>query len=128
MKKLIFIASLLLTSICNAGNLVFNQVLLFDACNSSFSQTVPTGKTWEITGISPEPNNSSGQWISPICYVLINGTLADLSDAGYSVPNNNGSAANVLHLWLPAGTVLSYNNTSAAGCGFISIIEYNITP
>ncbi len=110
-RKILFPMFILLGHICNSSNLTFSNVLLI-TCDSSFSQTVPTGMVWEIVsavdGHAQPLIGINGQQIS------LNHTLL------------NNAMITALPIWLPAGATIS--NTCSQCGGFLSIIEYNITP
>jgi hypothetical protein len=118
MKGGIFIVFILAASFCKASNLIFNQVLLLK-CDSTFSQTVPTGTVWEIKSVL----NSSSTGTLPS--IQINGQQVNFG-GGYGGGGEGGQLFNVFPVWLPAGTTVASQSFNSAG--FISIIEYNVTP
>ena len=118
MRKLILILIFLSAKVAFASNLVFNQPFLINAGDST-TYTVPVGETWEVVGVTA--NLGFGQPAD--AYATINGAPAVLLAVLSVLGNPSGyGVINFSPLWLPAGTTIK------GGGGFISILEYNITP
>jgi len=111
-------------------NLQFNQVLLV----SSTVQTVPVGKVWkvesymqagiavpdmvEVGGGCAYPDRHHPMLVNGQNYYLINGSPGHGSSGTYLAP------ANLLPMWLPAGTTLK----TACSKDVLSVMEFNLVP